>query len=236
MESALCAWRLSSGDTSCERATARLRLAHRRILSGSVLPAQFMKSVMLWRLVSFMSSPASSSSSSSTSSAGALLASRRSIINWRNPSSADNFVPPPNAISRILYTAYPSSVFSPERRTLIWFSPSHFNRLTNLASIFKMSALTVPSSCWNSNDVLLIGLVNTPQEWCSHLHCLLSRIIIGFSIVASFSLERITVYVHSAGFFSSGVALKSKTGIFFSPFVYSYIFMHNYCSYCISVT
>ena len=43
------------------------------------------------------------------------------------------------------------------------------------------------------------------------------------TLVASFSLERITVYVHSAGFFSSGVALKSKTGIVCSPFC---IFLH----------
>ena len=35
-------------------------------------------------------------------SLGAWLAKRRSIINCRNPSSADNLVPPPNAISRIL--------------------------------------------------------------------------------------------------------------------------------------
>ena len=37
----------SSCDTSWERATAKFLLAHNRILSGSVFPAQFIKSVIL---------------------------------------------------------------------------------------------------------------------------------------------------------------------------------------------
>ena len=135
MERALWAWRRSSGDTSWERVTARFLLAQRRILSGKVLPAQLIKSVMLWILVSFMLSPDSSLSSSSASSEGASLAKSRSIINCRKPSSAESFPVPPRAISRILYTAYPSSRSAPERRTLIWFSPSHFSKLTKRASI-----------------------------------------------------------------------------------------------------
>ena len=39
--------------------------------------------------------------------------------------------------------------------------------------------------------------------------------------ISQVGLERMTVYVHSAGFFSSGVELKSKTGIGFS-FLYLY--------------
>ena len=38
-------------------------------------------------------------------SAGALLANSLSIMNCKNPSSAESLVPPPNAVSRILYTA-----------------------------------------------------------------------------------------------------------------------------------
>ena len=102
MERALWAWRRSSADTSLERATARFLLAQRRILSGRVLPAQVIKSVMLWILVSFMLSPLSISSSSGISLEGASLERRRSIINWRKPSSAESFCPPPKAISRIL--------------------------------------------------------------------------------------------------------------------------------------
>ena len=90
-----------SGETSLERATARFRLAQRRIWSGRVFPAQVIKSVMLCRLVSFMSSPSSSCPSSPASSAGAGLTNSLSIINCRNPSSADSLVPPPKAISRI---------------------------------------------------------------------------------------------------------------------------------------
>ena len=189
IESALCACLRSSGDTSFERATARFLLAQRRILSGSVLPAQVMKSVILCKLVSFISSPSSSCSSSSISSVGALLARRRSIINCRKPSSADNLVPPPNAISRILYTAYPSSLFSPDKRTLIWFSPSQRSRLVKRASMRIISALMVPSSSSNANEVRLIGLVNTPLEWCFHCFFVLSKTMIGCSALGTDSLE-----------------------------------------------
>jgi hypothetical protein len=47
MDKALCACLLSSGDTSWDLATARFLLAHRRIFSGMVLPAQVMKSEIL---------------------------------------------------------------------------------------------------------------------------------------------------------------------------------------------
>ena len=40
-------WKHHSCDTSWERATAKFLLAHNRILSGSVFPAQFIKSVIL---------------------------------------------------------------------------------------------------------------------------------------------------------------------------------------------
>ena len=164
MDRARCAWRRSSAVTSCERATARFLLDQRRMLSGIVRPAQFIKSVILCRLVSFISSPVSSCSSSSSSSEGALLERSRSIINCKNPSSAESLLPPPNAVSRILYTAYPSGRFSPDRRTLMWFSPSQRKRLVKRASIFKISALTVPLSVSNSNEVRFTGFVNTPQE------------------------------------------------------------------------
>ena len=102
MERALWAWRLSSGVTSEELATARFLLAQRRMLSGRVLPAQSKKSLMDWREVRRMSSPASSFSSSGTvSSPGASEAKRRPIMNWRKPSSAESFKAPPKATSRI---------------------------------------------------------------------------------------------------------------------------------------
>ena len=62
MDKALWAWRRSSWDTSWEWATARFLLAQRRIFSGRVRPAQLIKSVMLWMLVSFKLSPLSASS------------------------------------------------------------------------------------------------------------------------------------------------------------------------------
>ena len=189
MESARCAWRRSSGDTSLERATAKFRRAHNRMLSGMVRPAQVIKSVMLWILVSFISSPSSSCSSSTASSLGALLANRRSIINCKKPSSAESFFPPPNAISRILYTAYPSGVFSPDSRTLMWFSPSQRSRLTKRASTRKISAHTVPSSCVNSNAVRFVWIVNTPQEWYFHCFAVLSKTRIGYFALAVFSFD-----------------------------------------------
>ena len=52
---------------------------------------------------------------------------------------------------------------APERRTLIWFSPSHFKRLTKRASIWRISAMKVSSSFLNSNEVRLDGFVKIPQ-------------------------------------------------------------------------
>ena len=172
-----------------------------------------------------MSSPFSSPSSSSTSSAGALLAKSLSIINCRNPSSADSFVPPPNAISLIRYTAYPLSVFFPDKRTLIWFSPSHFKRLTNRASTSRISALIVPPSSSNSKAVCLLWFVKIPQEWWFHSFLLLSRTRIGFSMDAWSSLDENVVYVHTTGFLSSGALLKSNTGIFCTPFSLSFFLL-----------
>ena len=138
IDKALCAWRFSSGVTSLERATAKLRLAQRRIFSGSVIPAQLRKSDMLVRLVIFILSADSSSSSSKIFSAKALLSKRRSIINCKKPSEEDNLSLLLCTISHILYTAYPSGVLSPVSLTLIRLSPSHFIRLVKRASIFKI--------------------------------------------------------------------------------------------------
>ena len=79
IESALWACLFSSGVTSLERATARLRLAHSLMFSGSFIPAQLRKSEILVILVSFILSP-DSSRSSSVFSATILLSSSLSII------------------------------------------------------------------------------------------------------------------------------------------------------------
>ena len=50
-----------------------------------------------------------------------------------------------------------------QKRTLIWFSPSHFKRLTKRASIWRISAMKVSSSSLNSNEVRLDGFVKIPQ-------------------------------------------------------------------------
>ena len=46
----------------------------------------------------------------------------------------------------------------------MWFSPSHFRRLTNLESMLRISAAKVPSSSLNSKEVRLIGFVKIPQD------------------------------------------------------------------------
>ena len=60
--------------------------------------------------------------------------------------------------------AYPSSVFFPERRMLMWFSPSHLIRLVKRESIFRISAGKTPSSSLNSKAVCFAGFEKYPQE------------------------------------------------------------------------
>lgn len=170
MESARCAWRRSSADTSLERATAKFLLAHSLILSGMVLPAQFKKSEILWILVSFMLSPLSSNSSSSSSCSGALLDKRRSITYCKNPSAAESFVPPWKAFSRSCTRHSRPALFSPGQRNVDTVLPKPFDQIHKtcidpqdigtecLVLLLKLKMLSTGSGCkilrWNDGSTV----------------------------------------------------------------------------------